>query len=173
MLQKIRDAIPWLLRLALVAMLPIEWVDGDFMSVGAILVVLCLSFVPAIIAHNAKAHLPWVVDFWVVLALFLDTVGVVYGLYHDTDYWWWDKMTHLIGTMMVGLFAFYIVFLLNFIGKIYMSIPMVGLFIFFTSLAIGGVWEIGEFYTDQFFGTEDNRNRHDVCLAERQHGCGR
>lgn len=153
MLQKIREAIPWFLRIVLIFLIPIEWMDGSFLYVGAIVLALFLSFVPAIIARNAKAHLPWMVDFWVVFAVFLDTVGVVYDFYNDVNFWWWDKMTHFTGTIMIGIFAFYIIFLLIFVGKIYMSIPMVGLFIFVTSMAIGAIWEIGEFYTDTFLGT--------------------
>ena len=63
-------------------------------------------------------------------------------------------MGHFVGTATIAMIAFMVVYTLHFVGKIKMTIPMIGLFTFTTSLAIGALWELTEFSVDQLFGTK-------------------
>ncbi|QQS59735.1 hypothetical protein IPN35_02560 [Candidatus Peregrinibacteria bacterium] len=121
-------------------------------SVGAFISII-LSLLPGIVGKNSKAHLPWSLDFLVSFALLLNTMGNALNFYHDPSWWWWDELTHALGSFAVGMIAFHLVFTLNFLGKVTMSVPMMGFFLFLSAMGIGGLWEIFEYYSDFFLGT--------------------
>ncbi len=123
------------------------------MAAIGVLVALILSLLPSLIEHSREVTLPWPVDFSITLALFLHIAGVSFNIYHDPDYWWFDLAAHFLGTVAIALLAFLFVYTLNFTGKIKMSIPLVGFFTFMIALAIGALWEIGEFSFDKIFKT--------------------
>jgi len=58
-----------------------------------------------------------------------------------------------LGSFVVGMIAFHLVFTMNFLGKVVMSVPMMGFFLFLSAMGIGGLWEIFEYYSDFFWGT--------------------
>lgn len=147
------SVLSWLMKGFLILLVPFEIWEGNFFAVTIIILIIFLSFIPAIVSHNVKKQLPWTVDFMVTLALTLHTIGFVFGLYHNNNFWWWDNMTHFLGTITIGLVAFQLIFSLNFVGKVKMSLPLVGFFIFVTALAIGVLWEIFEWNSDLFFHT--------------------
>lgn len=114
---------------------------------------LFLSFLPAIVERNARKTLPWTLDFFVAFALLLHTAGIAFDLYHNPTWFFWDEITHFLGSIVIGMIAFHLVFTLNFLGKVVMSIPMMALFLFLSAMGIGGIWEILEFWSDAFLGT--------------------
>ncbi len=141
------------LHMAMILMFSVVIFERSFVVAAGIFVNIVLAFLPSIIHKSTKKNLPWTLDLSVTLALFLHTTGITFDLYHDPQWWWWDELTHFLGSFIVGMIAFHLVFTMNFLGKVKMSIPMVGLFLFLTAMGIGGIWEIAESYSDMFLGT--------------------
>lgn len=119
---------------------------------------LLFSVAPIFLAKNYGQHLPLAVDLPVTVALLLHTIGLTFDLYHLEHWWWWDIMTHFLGTVAVACLAFLIVYSMRDLKKIKTGVFGMALFTFFTALAIGALWEIGEFYFDHFFKTNSLRD---------------
>lgn len=136
------------------------WERSFVIAVGT-LANLFISYLPAFTDRQGHEHPPWTLNFWVTLSLFLHTLGFSFGFYHTPGWLWWDELTHALGSAVVGMIAFHLVFTLSFLGKVVMSVPMTGLFIFLTGMGIGGIWEILEFYSDTWFNTHTQ-----ISLAE-------
>lgn len=148
--------LSWLMKLSLLILLPYELLAGNLLMFLGIVIALGISITPIIVFKDYNHHLPRTIDFLVTLSLYLYFVGVSMGFYQSTTGWtkWWSQMTHFLGTAIIALLAFMIVYTLHFVKKIKMSIPLIGLFTFVTALAIGALWEVGEFYFDAIFGTQ-------------------
>lgn len=127
---------------------------GDYLVAAGALLALAISLLPAAIERSYHINLPWLIDLMVTLSLTLHTVGLYYDLYHNPSWWWWDNFTHFLGTAVISLLAFYIVFSLDYIKKIQLSLPFIVISTITTAMAIGALWEIGEFHFDAIFGTQ-------------------
>lgn len=141
----------WLLRLvilgtALWSLVNLNW-ESFFLSVLAYI----LSFIPEIIELRFKTILPVEFDFtialFVFLSVFLGEVGDVYE-----RFFWWDALLHLSSGFILGYVAFLWLYIKVQQEKIDAGPKMYGFIIFCVALALGALWEIFEFFIDQFFG---------------------
>jgi uncharacterized membrane protein YjdF len=80
-------------------------------------------------------------------------LGELHGYY--TRYWWWDIALHTTSGLLLGIFGFLLVYILNKDDRVDLSMQprFVALFAFVFAVALGAVWEIFEFSMDQIFGT--------------------
>ena len=147
--------LSWIMKIVLCVLLVFSmFTDIDFIVSVSIGIAIICSFLPAILNRSYEVNLPWIVDFFVTLSVFLHIIGITFNLYHIPSIGpWWDTMTHFFGSALIAMLAFFVVFTLNFVKKVKMSIPMIGFFTFVFALALGAIWEIMEFYSDQFLGT--------------------
>lgn len=65
--------------------------------------------------------------------------------------WWWDMALHTTSGLLMGIFGFLLVYLLNESKRVdlYMQPRFVALFAFVFAVSIGTIWEIFEFAVDQ------------------------
>src|SRR5699024_10767570 len=82
-------------------------------------------------------------------ALFLGETRGYYG-----RFWWWDIGLHATSGVLLGIFGFLLVYLLNGIPRLDVSMQpgFVAFFAFCFALSIGAVWEIFEFAMDALAG---------------------
>ena len=104
--------------------------------------------------------LPWIVEMLIALALFLHVAGVTFHWYERIPYY--DKVLHVNGTAIIALLGFMIVFTLYYTKQIDVSLKMIGIFIFFFAVAVGALWEIAEFTSDQALGTHSQPDNYDT-----------
>jgi len=152
-LGKYNQQLNWMMQIGMVILFFIAIFERTFVVAVGVFINIILSILPNLVRKNNQASEPWQLSFWVTFALLLHTIGVTLDLYHNPMWSWWDNMQHVLGSVVVGMIAFHLVFILNFLGKVTMSIPMIGLFVFLTAMGIGGIWEIMEFYSDKFLHT--------------------
>lgn len=145
--------VSWALKIVLLAVFFAEFYVQDYLVAIGTLVALTISLIPAGITRNYHINLPWVIDLAITTALTLHFVGLFYNLYHDQTWWWWDHLTHFIGTAVIGLMAFYITFALDYTKKLHLTLPFIVISTITAALAIGALWEIAEYYFDHIFGT--------------------
>ena len=115
------------------------------------LVVLALTFLPALIEHQFSVHLP--VEFTLATSVFLYAsfgLGEVRGFYQR--YWWWDILLHSVSALVMGLIGFLMVYIFYSTHRIRMAPLYVAMTSFGFAVTVGTLWEIFEFLMDWSFG---------------------
>jgi hypothetical protein len=86
---------------------------------------------------------------FVFAALFLGEIH----RYYDR-WWWWDIALHGSSGLLLGIFGFLLVYVLNENERAQLSMRprFIALFAFVFAVAVGALWEIFEFAVDQIFG---------------------
>lgn len=132
-------------------------VSGYFFVTGNILfgvfsfLVLLVSLIPVMVNRSYNTNLPWSLDFLLTVWLALSVLGEL-RFYEQIV--WWDDFLHFGGTAVVVYLAFVLVFALNFVGKIRLSIPLIGLATFLIGIAFGALWEMAEFWVWRITGND-------------------
>ena len=87
---------------------------------------------------------------FVFAALFLGEARSFYE-----RFWWWDIVLHASSGLLLGIFGFLLVYVLNESERIDLAMRprFVALFAFTFAFGVGALWEIFEFAMDQVFGT--------------------
>lgn len=148
----IGTVMAWFMRGLLIVLLPYEIYNGDLLFAAATAVAIGISLVPAIVERNHRIHLPFEFDFLITLSLFLHTfLGEGMRFYERVGVW--DNILHFYGTAVVSFLAFMIVYSLHYTRKIRLTIPFIGFFTVIFALAVGALWEVGEYTVDVLFGT--------------------
>ncbi|HOI59399.1 MULTISPECIES: hypothetical protein [unclassified Methanoculleus] len=111
-----------------------------------------LTMAPTLMTRNLRLCLPWEVNLFVAVSLYLHVMGHVAGYYISLAPYY-DKLTHLVSSATIALIAFFIVALADRRGEVRLTIPVAVVFILITTLAAGAAWEIYEFVADEVFDT--------------------
>lgn len=115
-------------------------------------VAFLLTIVPSLMTRNMRLCLPWEVNLFIAVSLYLHVMGHVGG-YYVLFAPYYDKLTHLVSSITVALLAFFAAVLADHQGDVRLTRPAIVVFILIFTLAAGTVWEIYEFVFDQVFGT--------------------
>lgn len=147
----ITTGLSWLMKLLMVLLLPLSIYRGDYLFTVLIVFSVVLSVVPSLLEKSYRVTLPFELDLLITLSIFANTfMGEWLDFYQKV--WLWDKLLHVYGSAVVGLLAFVIVYTLNYTRIVRLSIPLIGFFTVTFAMAVGGLWEIGEFSVDTLFG---------------------
>lgn len=147
----INSLVSWALKLIIAVLVIALLFQQNVLLGGFATLMLSTSLIPAIVNRSYNVNLPWAIDFFLTLIVFLAVLGEL-GLYQRFP--WWDNFLHLSGTVMVAYLAFVLIYALNFTGKIRLSIPLIGLLTLITAMALGVLWEMAEFWTWQLVGSD-------------------
>src|SRR3990167_1822810 len=143
-LSKLSRMILWTFRLGLIGAIPYSLYRHDFLFIFGVLLSLVATLLPAYWYRSLKVTLPFELDLLISLALFLHIIlGEVLRFYDNV--WYFDKIMHFYGTSIIALLAFLIVFSFHYSGKVVLSLPLIAIFTIIFSIAVGSLWEIGEF----------------------------
>ena len=123
----------------------------DFLFAISAIILFILSIIPLLMRRNYKVSLPWGLEFLIVIILLLHILGSYYNFF--VNFRFYSPMMHFLGTALIAFLAYGIVYTLNMTKKIRLSHLMIGIFTLIFALAIGAIWEIGEFTLDQNLGT--------------------
>lgn len=119
-----------------------QWAFGCFFA-------FLLAMTPLFIEKSYHISLPWVMELLIAVAFSFHVWGGVLHLYSVPYY---DKIAHFSVSAIVAFFALVVVYLLDVYWKgLHMDMFMVGFFISIFTVAMGAVWEMGEFASDQIF----------------------
>jgi hypothetical protein len=124
------------------------YINDWFWSLGCFLVFF-ITLIPSIVKKNYNVTLPWIMEFLMVFAFSLHIWGKTLKFYHIPYY---DKVAHIIASAIVAFFALMIIYILDkYWSGLHMDLPMIAFFIAIFTVAIGALWEIGEFTFDIIF----------------------
>jgi hypothetical protein len=125
---------------------------------------LILTFVPHIITRKYNIKQDTGLVLWLTLAVFLHTIGT-FEFYDYIDNW--DHVTHALSASVVAAAGYTLIRAIDiYVDEIYIPPGMLFIFILIFVLAMGVVWEIIEFLSDELTSTLG----FDAILA--QHGIG-
>lgn len=126
--------------------------QGTAYSIAGVVLGAAVMAMPWTLERMGWVKLPALVQAWIVLAVGLHTVGLIWRLYDSVS--WWDHMTHILSSSLIGLLAAMSLFIIERNSESIRLPPwsytlLVVVFTMFT----GTLWEVGEFLGDAAFGT--------------------
>jgi len=125
---------------------------------------LILTFVPHMITRKYHIKQDTGLVLWLTLAIFLHTIGT-FEFYNYIDNW--DHVTHALSASVVAAAGYTLIRAIDiYVDEIYIPPRVLFIFILIFVLAMGVVWEIIEFLSDELTSTLG----YDAILA--QHGIG-
>lgn len=133
----------------LLLVLDSQWLNALLM-VAIIVIVLSPTLLGRRLPVVIPAEFQIVAIVFVFAALFLGEVRSYYE-----RIWWWDIALHTSSGLLLGLFGFLLVYVLNENERadLHMRPRFVAMFAFLFAVAVGALWEVFEFSMDQLFGT--------------------
>lgn len=142
--------------LQIIMIIAFAWAIYQHQWLNAVLVaaIFGLCALPSLLSRRLKVYIPPEFEVLAILfifaSLFLGEIGDFYE-----RFWWWDSMLHLGSGLLLGIFGFLLVYVLNSQPnvRLRMAPGFVALFAFVFAVAVGALWEIFEFGMDQIFGT--------------------
>lgn len=127
---------------------------GQIQAAATVLAVMALTLSPLVLRERLPVRMPYAFQILVLVfvfaALFLGEIQRFYDLF-----WWWDIALHFGSGLLLGMFGFMLIYLLNEDERVHLSIRpgFMALFAFCFALALGVLWEVVEFTADQTLGT--------------------
>ena len=126
---------------------------SHWQDVFTITCIILIMLAPSRLGYRYRIRIPPEFELMAILFVFASMfLGELHGYY--TRYWWWDIALHTTSGLLLGIFGFLLVYILNKDDRVDLSMQprFVALFAFVFAVALGAVWEIFEFSMDQFFG---------------------
>ncbi|HJH26683.1 MAG TPA: hypothetical protein C5S37_07890 [Methanophagales archaeon] len=114
---------------------------------------LILTLTPLMLKRRFHVTLPWELNFLIVLSLYLSVSGNVQGWYYHF-YPFYDKVAHFVSSITIAVLGFVAAVIIDRYTEIKLNRPMIVFFVIIFTMAIGSFWEITEFVSDQFLGTQ-------------------
>jgi uncharacterized membrane protein YjdF len=141
------------LQVIMVVGLVLAVYERQWLTAVVTLAIIAIMFLPTALARRMQLEIPAEFEMLAVGFVFASIfLGEVRGYYHR--FWWWDIALHTMSGLLLGIFGFLLVYVLNTSEKIdlHMRPRFVAMFAFFFAVAVGAMWEIFEFAMDQCFG---------------------
>mgnify|MGYP000579246790 CR=1 FL=1 len=127
--------------------------EKQWLTAVTTVAIILLTLFPLLLERRFRVFIPpefeLLATVFVFASLFL---GEVRGYY--VRFWWWDIAVHTGSGFLLGIVGFLLVYVLNEKEEIHfhMTPGFVALFAFMFALGMGVLWEIFEFWMDQIFG---------------------
>jgi len=151
--KSIHQWLLWAFVCVMIVGLGLSLVERQWLNAFIIMGIVLLTALPRILGKRFDVYIPSEFRFLTTLLIFTSLfLGEIHGYY--TRFWWWDLVLHGGSGLLMGIFGFLLVHVLNQEEDIHLhlTIGFVAFFAFTFSLAIGSLWEIFEFAMDYFFG---------------------
>jgi hypothetical protein len=144
--------LAYLMQLAIVIIVIISIFRRNYAVIIWGVLALIITLIPLILKRKWAITLPWTLNFLIALSLFLHVWGMFGGWFH-AYHPFYDKFAHFISSVTVALLGFTSVLIIDRYTEVELTKKSVIIFVVIFTLAVGAIWEIGEFTFDQVFGT--------------------
>ena len=127
--------------------------EGQWLNVAAISGILLLTVLPILLFRRFEIFIPAELELLTIAFIFASLfLGETRGYYGQ--FWWWDMALHATSGVLLGIFGFLLVHVLNGIPRLGLHLRpgFVAFFAFCFALSVGALWEIFEFAMDQLAG---------------------
>jgi len=158
---KIKIWLAYLMQGLIFSYIILALCQKDYLNLFGGIICLSITFLPLIIKRKWRITLPWTLNFLIVLSLYLYVGGQIMGWYATLSPFY-DKIGHLIGSATVALLGFALTVIIKNFSELSLTKKQMVFFIVIFAMAIGTLWEIGEFATDQILGTNAQKGLSDT-----------
>lgn len=142
--------VAWVLRSVVLLTAIFHALGGEVLYLLICLVAIALLLTPAILARTSRANMPIELEILVLWWLVGDmTLGRAARLYEFSL--WYDKVLHFGNSILVGLLAFLLVYILHMVCCLSGPAWIKGAMILLLTLGVGAGWEIVEYLADLAF----------------------
>jgi len=151
---RVNRGLTLLLKVALVIGAFMELLQHEWLKASATTGIVIITFLPVALGQRFDVRIPPEFELLAVVFVYASLfLGEVHGFY--LKYWWWDSLLHTGSGLIVGIFGFLLVYVMNEKEDIELSLKpsFIALFAFLFALGLGTLWEIMEFAIDQLFGS--------------------
>ena len=153
MVDRIDRGISLLLKIILAVGAVLEAIQGNWLNAISTAGIVIVAFLPILVGYRLHVRIPAEFELLAVIFVYASLfLGEIHGYY--LKYWWWDILLHMGSGLILGIFGFLLVYVINEHDdlEMHMKPSFVGLFAFMFALGMGTIWEIVEFALDQFLG---------------------
>ena len=143
------------LRLLVILMMILQIFNRNYENVFLCVLTLVLLHIPSLIQINLKIELPTALEITILVFIFAaEILGEIQSYYIKFPFW--DTVLHTINGFLMAAIGFALVDILNRSKKFSIQLSPVFLAIvaFCFSMTIGVIWEFFEYWMDQFFGLD-------------------
>lgn len=159
----ISAGLSWLMKLLMLGIAPYQFYNGEHLYALATFIAFIISLIPSVVERNYRITLPFELDLLFTLMVFLHAfMGEAMDLYSRFELY--DKALHLYGGVVIAMLGFLVVYTLHYTRKVRLSLPLIGFFTISFTMAVGAMWEIGEFTVDKFFSTHAQNGLDDTMF---------
>jgi hypothetical protein len=139
-------------RIGLAFLLVIAILNKDLQWTLECISGLILSSVPFFLNRSLKIEIPGILDLMITFALFLHTgIGGVLDVYYAFPNF--DIATHFISSVLIAFLALITLYILDeYWDGLYMNTYAMAFGVVVITMALGVVWEFGEWTSDTLFG---------------------
>lgn len=155
LVDRIDRGISLLLKIILAVGAVLEAIQGNWLNAVATTGVIIVAFLPMLVGYRFHVRIPAEFELLAVIFVYASLyLGDLHGYY--LKYWWWDILLHTGSGLILGIFGFLLVYVINEHEdlEMHMKPSFVSLFAFMFALGMGTLWEIAEFALDQFLGMD-------------------
>lgn len=153
MIDLIDRGVSLLLKIILAVGAVLEAIQGNWMVAITTTGIVIVAFLPMLLGYRFHVRIPPEFELLAVIFVYASLfLGEVHGYY--LKYWWWDILLHTSSGLIMGVFGFLLVYVLNEHEdlEMHMKPGFVCLFAFMFAIGMGTIWEIVEFTLDQLLG---------------------
>lgn len=154
---ELADRVYWwvinVLQLAMVGGIVLAVIERHWFDALLIVGIILVMYIPAALGRRFDVRIPPEFELMALVFVFASLfLGDMRGYY--ARFWWWDIALHTTSGLLLGIFGFLLVYVLNEVDQVdfYMRPRFAALFAFMFAVACGAIWEIFEFALDQIFG---------------------
>lgn len=149
--ERIQVWIALLLQILLLVVSIDSFIKANWQIAVMSLVVLGLTFLPAILEKRLHVTLP--IEFTLINCIFLYAAFVLGEInnYYER-FQWWDLLLHSLSALILGLVGFLFVYVFYSSRRIRMAPIYVSILTFGFAVMLGTLWEVFEFLADVSFG---------------------
>ena len=155
LVDRIDRGISLLLKIILAVGAVLEAIQGNWLNAVATTGVIIVAFLPMLVGYRFHVRIPAEFELLAVIFVYASLyLGELQGYY--LKYWWWDILLHTGSGLILGIFGFLLVYVMNEHEdlEMHMKPSFVSLFAFMFALGMGSIWEMFEFVLDQFLGMD-------------------
>jgi hypothetical protein len=153
LVDRIDSGISLLLKVILAVGAILEAIQGNWLYAISTAGIVIVAFLPMLLGYRFHVRIPPEFELLAVIFVYASLyLGEVHGYY--LKYWWWDMFLHAGSGLILGIFGFLLVYVINEHEdlEMHMKPGFVALFAFMFALGMGTLWEITEFALDQLLG---------------------
>ena len=155
--EQIEFAIALALQLAIAIVAVSALVRGQLLVGFAGVLILILTFAPAIIERQLNIQLP--IEITLITSVFLFAsfyLGEVRDFYER--FWWWDLVLHGTSALLIGIVGFISVYSFYMTRRVQVAPVYIACITFALAVTVGTLWEIFEFVMDRYLGLNMQRS---------------